>query len=347
MTFSPNTTLAYIIGKMRRLSGNPNSAQLTDQRCVDYINSAYLYDLPAEFRSLKLKDKYTFNTVQGQDTYPFDSEHYTTVEMPCYCGKREIQLFNDLWSFWGGWFNWQNQQNFATSDGSSGPFTGTTQAVPIVKSSNTLPNTSTYPASLSQNLLITANSATGTYNITDDGNGNLFEVPTSVTYPNAAPTNRGTINYVTGAISVSFPGAIPSGNPIQIQYSSQQQTIPQAILFFQNQLVLRPIPDQGYTIELVTYRQPAQAFNAQIGTGRAELNEWWELLSAMAAKKFAEDSMDSDLMMFLDKLIQERYQVAYTRTYAQLGKQRIGTIYSGQLSQGGGSGGWGFGSGNF
>lgn len=346
MTFSPNTTLAYILAKARKLIGSPLTTQVPNQTLIDNVNSFYLYDLPAEFRSLKLKDKYTFNTIKGQDSYNFDSEHYTTVEMPCYVAKRQIQLFNDPWSFWGVWFNWQNRENFTTGNGGVGPYTGTAQAIPIIKSVNTLPNTTFYPAGMSQNLLITANTATSTVNITDDGNGNLFEVPATVTYPNSPPVTVGSINYVTGDISLTFPAAIPAGNNIQILYSSTTQSIPTAILLFQNKFTLRPIPDQGYTVELVAYRQPAQAFQeSNINTATAELNEWWELIACGAAKKFAEDTLDGELVAFLDKMLLERYQVAYTRTYAQLGSQRISTIFADQTNQGFGTGGWGFGSG--
>jgi hypothetical protein len=54
-------------------------------------------------------------------------------------------------------------------------------------------------------------------------------------------------------------------------------------------------------------------------------------------------------MMLMDKMLSERYQIVYTRTYAQLGKQRISTILADQLSnnygQGAGFGG-GFGGGS-
>src|ERR1700687_3430673 len=113
--------LNAIFAKVRRLTGSsdplqlPNFADPLDPNTVgiaDYINSFYLYDFPAQFRSLKLKDKYIFNTTQGIDTYAFNSEQYTTVEMPCYCAKREIALFQDPWSFYGVNFNWQFQENF-------------------------------------------------------------------------------------------------------------------------------------------------------------------------------------------------------------------------------------------
>jgi hypothetical protein len=335
--------------------------QLTNAQIIDYINSFYLYDLPAQFRSLKLKDRYTFNTVRGIDIYPFDSEHYTTVEMPCYCMKRIIPLYQQPWGnegFWGSSSNWQFQENITQGNGGVGPYTGTLQNAPVVRSVNNNPMVET-PLSSSQvfplgnpvpfpqanisrvqNILITANTSLGsTQNITDDGNGNLIG------------SGTGTINYETGAISVTFTNSVPSGQNIQVMYSPTVMSVPLSILFFQNQFTLRPVPDQGYTIELVAYRQPSQALlgsedpNTNDLTGVPELREWWELLAAGAAKKFFEDQSDQNSIQMMDKMLFERYAVAEARTYAQLGKQRIGTIYADQMNNGGftgnGYGGWG------
>lgn len=369
-------TLNAIRAKIRRLTGSsdsyqlPNTADPTNANSVgidDYINSFYNYDLPAQFRSLKLKDKYTFNTTQLVDTYAFDSERFTTVELPAYCMKREIALYTDPWSFYGANFNWQSQTNFSSGNGTTGPYSGLTSGAPIIRSANNNPYSTSqapqppapltnygsanvpgvsqgysgYPAGRIQNILITANTATGTCNVTDDGNGNLIgDISTSQA--------QGTIDYVTGQISgLYFSANIPSGNSIQIQYNGAQPTIPLAILFFQNQFVLRPVPDRGYTIELVAYRQPTQALTQiSAGAGTPELSEWWELIVFGAAKKIFEDRLDLDGVAIMDKALKEQYQLAYTRTYAQLGKSRVNSLYADQLNYNYGQGGWGFSSGS-
>jgi hypothetical protein len=360
-------TLADIIVKVRKLTGSATTLQLTDTQIIDYINSFYLYDFPAEFRSLKLKDTYTFNTQQNIDTYPFDYNHWSTVEMPCYCMNREIKLFNDSWSFYGVNYNWQQQVNFDTGDGTIGPYSGTLtgtnsvqnglQAV-IIRSFNNNPRvttetcpTGTFPtgvppafaqANISrvQNILITANTATGTLNVTDDGAGNLI-----------GDCTTGTINYQTGAIAnLNFTSAVPSGNNIQAQYNPAQTSIPLSILFFQNQFTLRPVPNQGYTIKLTAYRLPSQLLlgsNTYTGpnTGVPELLEWWETIAFGAAKKVYEDRLDPQGIALMDKGLAEHYARNEARTYAQLGSQRIATLFSDQLTHNYGSSGWGFPSG--
>lgn len=419
--------LSSIFAKIRRMTGSSDELQLPDYATsdpnsvglADYVDSFYLYDFPAEFRSLKLKDKLTFNTEYGVDTYPFDSEKFLTVEMPCYCAKREIMLFQDPWSFYGVNFNWQNQENFSSGNGTSGPYAGFAQSTPLIRSVNNIPyynqqirnvisssptpgfitivfdsnqfsagqqitfsdtagtistslngltytitsasmtsvvipstavgtytgggfgtstgNALNYPASRVQNILITANVANGdTVNVTDDGFGNLI-----------GDCFSGTINYASGQISnLVFTEIIPGGASIQIQYNPVVPTIPLSILFFQNQFTLRPVPDRGYTIELVAYRQPSQALMAGMAeSGTPELSEWWECIACGASKKIFEDRLDSDGIAFMDKMLRERYDLIQSRTYAQLGKQRINTIFDNQNSQNYGAGPFGFGSG--
>ncbi len=352
-------TLSDIIDKIRKLTGSGNSLQITDSVIIDYINSFYLYDFPAEFRSLQLKNTFTINTIQNIDTYPFDFEHYSTLESPAYIDKKVVPLYTTPWSFYNLFFNWQNSEAFATGDGSAGDYTGTAQDVPIVRSHNNNPiadtqttptasfTTGTYPATFSepnvariQNMIITANTATGTVNVTDDGNGLL------IGDIDAAGTN--TINYQTGAIDVRFNATIPASNPITIRYNPANPNLPQAILFFQNQITLRPVPDQGYLVEITAYRRPSQILlgtvdpDLPVSTGLPELLEWWETLAAGASKKIFEDRQDADGIMMMDKMLAERYAVNETRTYAQLGKQRIDTLFSDQLSGlGGGFFGWG------
>lgn len=364
-TFPLYPTLANAVTKARKLTGSSNSFQTTDAYIVQQMHSFYSYDLPAKFRSLKLKDIYTFTTNIGQDVYPFNSELYVTVNQPCYCSKRELRLFTDPWNFYGVNFNWQQFTNFASGDGTPGPFSGFTTAAPLIASVNNDPGPQVqpslyFPQSRVQNILITANviGANGvgeTQNVTDDGQGNLIQIfQTSNNtnkefgwtyyrqYASSTPTIPGnaTINYQTGEISgLVFAQAIPQGTPIQIQYNPKQFSIPLAIMFYQNQFTLAPTPDAGYTIELTCYRQPIQALLAADMTGNPELSEWWEILSVGASKKIFEERLDSDGVIFIDKMLKERYDVIETRTYAQIGQQRINTIYTDQLTYNYGSGG--------
>lgn len=366
-TFPLFPVLADSIAKTRELTGSGNSFQVTDSYIVKQMNSFYSYDLPAKFRSLKLKDIYSFNTNVGQDTYAFNSELYTTVDNPCYCAKREIKLFTDPWSFYGVNFNWQSQEYFANGNNTNGPFSGNTIGFPISPSVNNDPGPQNNPSlyftqGRVQNILITANviGANGvgqTQNVTDDGQGNLIQIFTTQNttnqeygwtyyrqYSSSTPTTPGnaTINYQTGEISgLVFNQAIPAGTRIQIQYNARKPSQPLAIMFYQNQFTLSPMPNAGYTIELTAYRSPIKALLAQNQSGNPELSEWWEILAVGAAKKIFENRFDSDGVMYIDKMLRERYDIIETRTYAAIGQRQIYTIYTDQLTQNYGNNGFG------
>lgn len=376
----PNVT--DIFNEVRWLTASGTSNQLSDTDIEKFMNSFYLYWLPAKYRSLKLKDKYTFNTVVGQDTYPFDSEHYTTIEQPIYCAKKEMALFQDPWAFYGVNFNWQNIENFATGNGTTGPYSGMTQGAPLIPSVNNDPGplgapTADWLIGRNQNILITANIGFGqTANITDvnrgDGTGDLIQI---LNYSaGQAPFNQlpyqtkygpqqyriyasvdgaqgsALINYATGSITglyfqQNIPGTLTFGNnsqqnSVQIQYNSEILNIPLSIMFFQNQFVVRPVPDQGYTIEMVAYRQPVQALLGAptslggTGTGVPELSEWWQILTYGASWLIYKRRLDSDGEALMMNNLKEAYDAIETRTYAQLGKQSINTIFRDQLSNG-------------
>lgn len=356
-----SATLADIVTKVRELTGSGNSLQLTDDRIIDHLNSFYLYDFPAQFRSLQLKNTFTINTVQNLATYPFDFRHYSTLEQPAYVNKKIVPLYQSPWPFYSLFFNWQHREQFDTGNGDKGVYSGTVLDTPIIASVNNNPiadtqipsfdsfNTGTYPQSFRepniarlQNILITANTVTGTVNVTDDGNGVLIgDVNDAL----------GTIDYISGEIdTLTFKDDIPSGNPITISYNPAIPSIPQAVLFWQNQITLRPVPDQGYTVEITAYRRPSQVLlgsgTVRDMTGVPELLEWWETLAAGTSKKIFENRQDADGITLMDKMLSERYALNETRTYAQLGKQRIATIYSDQLEGSTGGGGFGFGGGS-
>jgi hypothetical protein len=429
-------TLEAIIAKVRKLTSSPNTNQLKDGAIVDYLNSFYIYDFPAQFRSLDLKDVYTFNTIKGIDTYPFDKDHWVNVQGPAYIAKREIRLFSNPDEFYNFNFSsnsqWQNEETLTTS--SSGTITNITQAnpavvtstlhglstgnlvtisdvsgmteindetspitvidadsfslddidstaftaytsggtwitnaflatvgtVPFLRSINNNPmattntaNTSVFPLGFPvsfpnsninriQNILITANISNGTtLHVTDNGNGGLI---------GDIGTGANTISYETGNVNVAFSEPIPSNENIKILYRPVTLEMPLAIVFFQNQFTLSPVPDKGYTVEIVGYRLPSQALLGTANStsltlsGRPEDQEWWELLAVGTAKKVYEDRLDMDGVQMMDKMLMEKYSLAETRTYANLGKNRIETIYSNQSIGDYGNSPFGFGN---
>lgn len=323
-------TLADIEAKVRQLTVSQTTNQLSSTDIRALISSFYENDLPMEFRSLKLLDIYTFNTLRGIGTYAFNSSFYTTLSAPARVAKRSVYFTTDIAQFSGYnvYYSQQFIETFATADGTAGPYSYTTQNQPVLRSVNNDPTTLSYPAGRMQNILITAYNNATTLNVTDDGNGNLV----------GDCLAGGLINYETGAVTALTFTQIPTtGTTINIEYFPIQYRQPLSILFYQNQLSVFPIPDRGYTVEIQAYRTPTQVLmNTPADQGIPELREWWELIACGAAKKFYENRVDTDGIMMMDKMLSERYSVAEARTYGQLGSEQIKTIFTGQLNGTGG-----------
>ena len=343
--------LQDIIEKIRELSASGNSSNVLDEKIVKYINSYYLYDFPDDLRILKLKDVYTFNTIQGVDVYPFDFDGWESVNAPAYIAKEQVPLFQDKQSFYSYYNNVQSLETFDTGDGTTGAYSGNTQAFPIRRSvynkpmavTKTAPTTaqspSTYPPSFGnpnisriQNILISASTSTLTQHVTDDGAGNLI-----------GDCSAGTIDYLTGAIAgLIFNASVPSGENINIQYTKTTLGRPWGILFYQNQFIMDRVPDQAYTVEIEAFREPSQAL---LGTtsntvldlsGRPEEFGWWELIAFGVAKKLYQDRLDMDGVQMMQVFIDEQVSQARTKTYSQLGSRQIPTMYRDATNQIGG-----------
>lgn len=304
---APNT-LADIRTKVRRLTARGSPNQIDDNTIDQYINTYYLYDMPEALRFLKLQDVFTFQTTVNIDTYAYPSNNYTSCGPPAYCAGQQMQFFNDIDSFYRTWPKIQYIQQIATGNGTPGPYTGTITGTPFLRSVNTATAVSNVV-----NLLITGNTATGTTSALDDGIGGFI-----------APA-VGSINYTTGAVTVTFNTAIPAGNAITAEVVPFAAAQPRMILFAQNQFTLRPVPDKGYNIQVLAYRVPTDLLNANTSP---ELNEWWQLLAFGAAQKILVDNGDYEFATSMRPYYEEQFTLCMRRTMNQLTSQRTSTIYS-------------------
>lgn len=341
MSFSPTAvpnTLAAIQAKVRRMTARPSANQISDDQINDYINTFYLYNFPEHLRLESLRVNYQFVTTANRPVYDLPRNIYLTGMPPVYIGGYQSYMTQSRENF----FRINPQLNFlqesvATGDGTTS-FSGTLTNTPIMPGFKRNPpgaySSTEFPAPqyINWNVLVSADgNADATSGITpsfclvDDGLGNLFSTTDSDSDPSNA---RGTINYITGAINVTnFPISIPSGNPINVQYIPYVASRPQSVVFYQDQFILYPVPDQAYTVSFEAYQYPT-AFLGGDTTAHPQLDEWWELLAYGAALKIFEDAGDFESYAKYRPLMEEHLMLAQRRTIVQQTSERTATIYT-------------------
>ena len=366
---APTSTLQTIQTKVRRLTRNLSTAQLTDDDLNQYINTFVVYDIPEHLRLFNLRTQFTFYTNPFQDIYPTDTASflgvttnplydfqntYLTIHPPVYIAGYNSFFSQSREQFYGIYPLTNNIASIGqTGDGITTSFSG---VIPIQQGAILNPNQVQKVALLQNNVLFSSvdialnglamidvpvmNPLTG--NPTTVGN---LIIPTST--PAVPPTlidPNNFINYVTGQFVVTFLTPPLAGAIINSQTVPQVATLPQALLFYDNQFIVRPVPDQPYRINFEAYIKPTALLDT---TQNPDLNEWWQYIAYGAAKKVFEDKMDMESVALIMPEFKQQERMVLRRTIVQYTNERTATIYTEQVSFSSGWGGWGASGGPF
>lgn len=206
---------------------------------------------------------------------------------------------------------------------------------PVVTSFNTsIPTTSVSPG-----VYFTITNADGTNTIiTDSGqflqgaqNYGLLMTPGNAPFGNTAlpggySTTTNTINYLTGvATGVTFPVVIPQGAQIYAQFYYFQTGLPRSLLYYDNTITLRSIPDKQYLVEMEAYLSPCAFLNTAAAIPFGYMAEY---LSRGAARKILSDTGDIEQFQFYEPLFKEQELLVWKRSQRQWTNSRTQTIYS-------------------
>ena len=349
------STLTDIRSKIRKITARPSSAQITDAQIDDYINTFYRFDMPEHLKLESLRVNYEFTTTANIAVYDFPVNTYLTAMPPVFIAGYQSYMTQSRMNFFRNNSQLQfQQQSVATGNNTSGPYTGTLTSTPIVPGFKPNPPGAYSDSSIAGNdigaqflkwnvIFSGAGAPDATSGIApsitlvDDGQGNLFDAADTTTNP---ASSRGTINYITGAFSLNtFSAAIPTGNAITAQYIPYVATRPQSVVFFEDQFIVYPIPDQAYTVSFEVYKYPT-AMDSAAPNSSPQLQEWWQLLAYGASDKIFSDNADFENLQKFRPLLQEQMTLVQRRTIVQQTSNRVATIYT---EQGNGAGQYPFG----
>jgi len=239
-----NWTLADIRTKTRATTGRPDTSMMSNAVLDDYINKFYQYVLTKELKIFWGYTYYQFFTQPNIDQYVGPTTSFQTINPQVWCDGFPIEWYISPDLFYQDWPQQENKSVVATGDGTTASFSFNIPAFPIIPGS----------------LYVTD----GTQVAQDDGSGGFL-----------AP-DSGTIDYLTGAVSVTFSVAPASNANISQTSQTYMANRPQAILYFkskplddstpaernnQNYFVLRPVPDNVYLVKMQGIQIPPALVN--------------------------------------------------------------------------------------
>ncbi len=295
------TDLADIRTMVRQVTGRPSPNQISDANIDEKINNFYLYDLPAYLKLFNLKTTYSFVTEPDVDTYDFPANTFTNIEPPIYIAGYEVNLIQSREQFYNLHPRSMRNETLDTGTGAAGPYGGTVIGTPVLKSDV---------------LISTVDNAGNALSAEDNGLG-VFTGDIGA---------GATINYETGVIAgITWTGIIAAGETIRVQYINYAASRPFDVLFYDDVLTLRPVPDQAYTVEVNAFISPTALI---ADADEPLLREWWELLAYGAALKIFADNLDMEAYGQVEILFNRRLRLIERRTLTQLKNQRASTIYS-------------------
>lgn len=346
----PVPLLSEVIKYVRRIIKQPNSEDISDNTIGDYVNRFYIYDLPGRVQLFDLKTTYTLELTPYVDQYNAPVSYlngaavvptYSTYVTPAYVDGYQIvmQQSHDQWMklFPNRVMN-QFQEN---GTGSPGPYTFNLYEPPVVQghrdlniqpSGNTINPAGAQEGLLTSNVYVTAIDSSGNLNVAQDDpvsatTGNLIQY--DPLNPSNAPSVVGTVNYSTGAISVTFLYTIPSTSEINSQSIPYTAGRPQAVLFYNNTFSFRPIPDKPYVFTIDATYNPAAFLNTADAIPYRFMAEY---IARGTARKILQDYGDVEQIALYEPFFKEQENYVLRKTYRQNSNTRAASIYQGQTS---------------
>lgn len=357
MTFNVNPTqpmVSEIFLYVRRILKQPNQQDISDSTLADYLNRFMVYDVPARIQPFEYKTQYSLELTPNVDQYNAPVTYlpggaviptYQTFITPAYVDGYQIvmQQNHDQWM---KLFPNRTYNQFQQNGNGGNAYSFNLFEPPVIQGhrdqniqplGNTVNPGGAQIGLLTSSVYITAIDVNGHLNVAQDDpqsatSGNLIQY--DPLNPADPPSIVGNVNYITGAISVTFLYAIPSTSDINSQIIPYSAGRPQAVLFFDNTFTFRPVPSKPFLFQIDAYYNPA----AFLASSNAVPYRWMtEYLARGTARKILQDYGDVEQLQLYEPMFREQEALVLRKTYRQNSNTRVATIYQGQTSYNPGS----------
>ncbi len=288
--------LAEIRQKVRQVTGRYSPSELSNEQLDEYINKYFQYTFPAELKLERFHTFYEFLTVANTQTYTLPAG-FVNFEPPA-----TINNLNMLW--------YQEPQPFLDNnpENVSLQTIGTGNAIQV-----------TFPASAGSFPILPATTViTDNVEVFEDTNTVFANSPVTLT---GSLGGTGSVNYVTGAVTVTFNTAPVTGQNVFFSYVQFQPGLPTAVLLYNNVFKFFPVPDRAYNFKVKAYANTlvttAAGTNAVFfvnATDRPLLDEWGPCIAYGTARDIHADYGEMDAYAEVTALYKEQRGYSITRT---------------------------------
>jgi len=292
--------LSDIRTNVRQISGRLSTTETSNTQIDDYINKYFQYEFPAAVKLNRNYTQYEFNTLYGQRDYNF-SDNYTNFVPDATLDRVAIDIYQNPNQFYAETPESVSRFTTWTGDGATVAFANTYSGnVPICPGSVMVDDTVEV--------------------FVDNGLGVLVSNLGGV---------GGTVNYATGAVSVTFITAPLLGQSIQTSLIQYEIGTPGAVLMFDNKFTFYPVPDKAYRFRINAWSilivKPVVGANKTyftLATDRPLHDEWGPAIALGASRRIAIAFGEMDKYQELTALYKEQISLILTRTCIDLESTR-------------------------
>lgn len=373
-----DTTYTYIEKKVRRLTASASEASLSSFDIQQAVNLFYNNDFPYAIKIDQQRDVYKFLTIPNVDRYPVDVNNFQGFRAPVYFQGVPGNFFKDRDQFYNLYPRSPTQFQPIAGDGVTTNFTfslfGNNQnpfpqpnfgilstqlviggidingnPIRIVDDGGAVVNGLGIGSNTTHGQLLFLNQNNVGNNVYLDAfNAQQPSIPPLSPLPVPSPPTVltpqycGIVDYVTTQITVNFPVAPAAGTMINVWAATYQVGRPYNLLFWNNELTIRPIPDNVYLVEVESFKTPSQFFNV---SDNPTLNQWAEYIAYGAALEILRDRQDMEGVENLTQGFERQEGLVLERqAVEEIGQPNI-TLFNSTNFGNCSGGGWGIGQG--
>ncbi|CAB4132247.1 hypothetical protein UFOVP256_2 [uncultured Caudovirales phage] len=375
-----NSTYSFIEQKIRHLTASASEASLSSASIQMAVNTFYQTDFPYAIKIDQQRSVYKFLTIPNVDRYPVDVNNMQGFRAPVYFEGIQGNFFKNRDQLFNLYPRYPTQFQPVGGDGVTTSFTfllfGNNQnpfpqpnfgilstqvviggidvngnPIRVIDDGGSVVNSFGIGSNTTKGQLLFINQNNVGNNVYLNGvNVQEPAIPALSPLPIPSPpvplTSQycGTVNYVTTEITVNFPVAPAAGTMINVWAATYQVGRPYNLLFWNNELTIRPVPDNVYLCEVEVYQTPAQFM---MTTDNPTLNQWAQYIAYGSAAEILRDRQDMEgVENLMEGFKRQEALVLERQAVEEIGQPNITLFNTTQLGFGVGNGN-GYGGGGY